>query len=200
MKEICRVRREGVLLRDIPRREPGDMLQLVATWQEQEDGVVRRQRIAVHPGTPTAEELDRFIAQVHATDTGSEAVLVYAGDAPAGGLRRRAAGHGVRVGIRSFIEFQGLLDLRGYVAAQTARLSSSEQYAPASTCPSATATPTAPTARTVPAKNVTVSSRSCWNSWSPTTAGSSCSSATSDTARPSPCASSPAASPNSSRT
>lgn len=200
VKEICRVRREGVRLRDVPRREPADMAQIMATWREQEDGVVQQQRIAVHPGSPTEEELDRFIAQVHATDTGSEAVLVYAGDAPAAGLRRRAAAHGVRVRVRSFIEFQGLLDLRGYVAAQTARLSGSEQYAPASTSPSATATPTAPTARAVPVKNVTDSSRSCWNSSNPTTAGSSCSSATSDTARPSPCASSPGASPNSSRT
>lgn len=130
VKEICRVRREGVRLRDVPRREPGDMAQIMATWQEQEDGVVRQQRIAVHPGTPTAEEIDRFIAQVHATDSGSEAVLVYAGDAPSAGLRQRAISHGVRVRVRSFIEFQGLLDLRGYVAAQSARLSTSEQYAP----------------------------------------------------------------------
>ncbi|MEW2138821.1 TIR domain-containing protein [Streptomyces sp. NPDC005409] len=130
VKEICRVRREGVRLRDVPRREPEDMAQIMATWREQEDGVVQQQRIAVHPGTPTEEELDRFIAQVHATDPGSEAVLVYAGDSPAGGLRQRAVSHGVRVRLRSFIEFQGLLDLRGYVAAQAARLSSSEQYAP----------------------------------------------------------------------
>ncbi|MGW7457683.1 WD40 domain-containing protein [Streptomyces sp. NPDC054797] len=130
VKEICRVRREGVRLRDVPRREPEDMAQIMATWREQEDGVVQQQRIAVHPGTPTEEELDRFIAQVHATDPGSEAVLVYAGDGPVGGLRQRAVSHGVRVRLRSFIEFQGLLDLRGYVAAQAARLSSSEQYAP----------------------------------------------------------------------
>ncbi|WP_404963038.1 TIR domain-containing protein [Streptomyces sp. 147326] len=130
VKEICRVRREGVRLRDVPRREPADMAQIMATWQEQEDGVVQQQRIAVHPGTPTEDEIDRFIAQVHATDTGSEAVLVYAGDAPASGLRQRAAGHGVRVRVRSFIEFQGLLDLRGYVAAQTVRLAGSDQYPP----------------------------------------------------------------------
>ncbi len=130
VKEICRVRRAGVRLRDVPRREPGDMVQVMATWQEQGDDVVQQQRIAVHPGTPTEEELDRFVGQVHATDSGSEAVLVYGGDAPAGVLRHRAAAHGVRVRVRSFIEFQGLLDLRGYVAAQTARLSSSEQYAP----------------------------------------------------------------------
>ncbi|MEU5807902.1 TIR domain-containing protein [Streptomyces sp. NPDC047718] len=130
VKEVCRVRREGVRLRDVPRREPGDMAQIMATWREPDDGVVRQQRIAVHPGTPAEDELDRFISQVHATDPGSEAVLVYGGEAPPGALRQRAASHGVRVRVRSFIEFQGLLDLRGYVTGQTARLVASEQYPP----------------------------------------------------------------------
>ncbi|WP_274557275.1 TIR domain-containing protein [Streptomyces spiramyceticus] len=126
VKEVCQARREGVRLRDVPRRAPDDMVQLMATWRE--DGVVRQQRIAVRPGTPTEEELDRFITHVHATDPGSEAELVYDGPAPQSGLRERAARRGIRV--RSFIEFQGLLDLRGYVSAQTARLQGSDQYAP----------------------------------------------------------------------
>lgn len=126
VKEVCQARREGVRLRDVPRRAAGDMTQLMTTWRE--DGVVRQQRIAVHPGTPGEEELDRFISQVHAGGPGSEAELVYDGPAPGAALRRRAASRGIRV--RSFLEFQGLLDLRGYVAAQTARLHSSDQYAP----------------------------------------------------------------------
>jgi WD40 repeat protein len=128
VKEICRVRREGVSLRDAARRSPADMAQILATWQE--EGVVRQQRIAVHPGTPTEDEVDRFTAQVHATDTDAEAVLVYAGAAPPRGLRERAARHGVRVRVRSFLQFQGLLDLRGHVAAQTAALHEGGQYAP----------------------------------------------------------------------
>ncbi len=99
------------------------MAQLMTTWQE--DGVERQQRIEVHPGTPGEEELDRFTAQVHAGGPGSEAELVYGGAAPAAALRRRAASRGIRV--RSFLEFQGLLDLRGYVAAQTARLQNGDQ-------------------------------------------------------------------------
>ncbi|CAM5656338.1 hypothetical protein GCM10010329_11850 [Streptomyces spiroverticillatus] len=128
VKEICRVKREGVSLRDAARRSPEDMAQILATWQE--EGVVRQQRIAVHPGTPTAEDLDRFTAQVHATDTDAEAVIVYAGEEPQRGLRERAARHGVRVQVRSFLQFQGLLDLRGHVAAQTAALHEGGQYAP----------------------------------------------------------------------
>ncbi|MCX5201850.1 TIR domain-containing protein [Streptomyces sp. NBC_00237] len=132
VKEICRVKREGVSLRDAARRSPDDMAQILATWQE--EGVVRQQRIAVHPGTPTEEDLDRFAAQVHATTASSqdtaEAVLVHAGDAPARSLRERAARHGVRVRVRSFLQFQGLLDLREHVAAQTAALHEAGQYAP----------------------------------------------------------------------
>ncbi|MGW7414268.1 WD40 domain-containing protein [Streptomyces sp. NPDC054863] len=132
VKEICRVRREGVSLRDAARRSPEDMAQILATWQE--DGVVRQQRIAVHPSTPTEDDLDRFAAQVHASAATSndtaEAVLVYAGDAPERGLRERAARHGVRVQVRSFLQFQGLLDLRGHVAAQSAHLHAGGQYAP----------------------------------------------------------------------
>ncbi|MFD3515139.1 TIR domain-containing protein [Streptomyces sp. NPDC058657] len=128
VKEICRVRREGVSLRDAARPTPADMAQILATWQE--EGVVRQQRIAVHPGTPTEAELDRFTTQVHASGTDGEAVLVHAGQAPPQGLRERAARHGVRVRVRSFLEFQGLLDLRGHVAAQTAALHEGGQYAP----------------------------------------------------------------------
>ncbi|MEV5198310.1 TIR domain-containing protein [Streptomyces sp. NPDC053720] len=129
VKEICRARRDGVLLRDIPRRDPADMAQIMATWQE--DGVVRQQRIAVHPTTPTEPELDRFVARAHAAGPATDAMVVYAGDAPDPALRERAASRPVRIRLRSFIEFQGLLDLREYVAAQTARLNSSDQYPPA---------------------------------------------------------------------
>ncbi|GAA4923696.1 TIR domain-containing protein [Streptomyces coeruleoprunus] len=126
VKEVCLARRDGVRLRDVPRRTSADMAQIMVTWRE--EGVVRQQRIAVHPGTPGDDQLDRFLAQLHAAGPGAEAELVHDGAAPDPALRERAVRHGVRV--RSFLEFQGLLDLRGYVAAQTAGLLASEQYAP----------------------------------------------------------------------
>ncbi|NLU72789.1 TIR domain-containing protein [Streptomyces sp. HNM0575] len=126
VREVCRARREGVRLRDVPRRDAEDMVQLMATWHE--EGVVRQQRIAIHPGTPAEEDVDRFVAQAHATDTGSEAEIVHEGPAPERALRERASRRGVRV--RSFLEFQGLLDLRAYVAAQTARLAADDRYRP----------------------------------------------------------------------
>ncbi len=84
--------------------------------------------MGVCAGTPTAEDLDRFLDQVHASDTESDAELVHDGPPPARPLREHARRRGVLV--RSFTEFQGLLDLRGYVAAQTERLSTDPQYRP----------------------------------------------------------------------
>ncbi|MFG3493586.1 TIR domain-containing protein [Streptomyces sp. NPDC047928] len=126
VKEVCLARRDGVRLRDVPRRTAGDMAQIMVTWREED--VVRQSRIAVHSGTPDADHLDRFIAQLHAAGPGTEAELVHDGPAPDTALRERAVRHGIRV--RSFLEFQGLLDLRGYVAAQTGRLLASDSYAP----------------------------------------------------------------------
>ncbi|WP_045865885.1 TIR domain-containing protein [Streptomyces sp. WMMB 714] len=126
VREVCLARWENVRLRDVPARAAGDMAQIMATWHE--EGVVRQQRIAVHPGTPTEDELDRFTAQAHATDIGFEAEVVHEGPSPGRALRERAGRRGIRV--RSFLEFQGLLDLRAYVAAQSAALAADERYSP----------------------------------------------------------------------
>ncbi len=126
VKDVLRARRPGVRLRDVQRTEPEDLVQVFASWDE--EGVVRLQRIAVHPGTPDETEIDRFLVQAHADDPGAEAELVHSGSRPGPGLRERAARGGVR--LRSFLELQGLLDLREYVAAQTAKLTSEPAYDP----------------------------------------------------------------------
>ncbi|MET8681899.1 TIR domain-containing protein [Streptomyces sp. NPDC004647] len=120
--EVCRTRHEGTQL----RRIPGAVPQLLVTWTESE--FVRQQRVAVCVGTPQADEVDRFIDHVHASDTEPDAELVHDGPPPSRELRERARRRGVR--IRSFTEFQGLLDLRGYVALQTTRLATDVQYQP----------------------------------------------------------------------
>ncbi|EDY46831.2 NACHT and WD40 repeat domain-containing protein [Streptomyces sp. SPB074] len=126
VKDVLRARRPGVRLRDVRPAAPEDLTQVVAAWDE--GGVVRLLRVAVQPGTLTDADLDRFPAQAHADDAGTEAELVYAGERPGPGLRERAARGGVRV--RSFLELQGLIDLREYVAAQTAELAGDGAYAP----------------------------------------------------------------------
>ncbi|MER5638017.1 TIR domain-containing protein [Kitasatospora sp. NPDC002227] len=120
--EVCRTRHEGAQIRQVTGKPPG----LLVTWTE--SGFVRQQRVAACVGTPTAEEVDRFVDAVHAAGTDHDAELVHDGPPPARELRDRARRRGVR--LRSFIEFQGLLDLRGYVAAQNERLSTDGQYQP----------------------------------------------------------------------
>ncbi|MEU1374269.1 TIR domain-containing protein [Streptomyces triculaminicus] len=120
--DVCRIRHEGVQL----RRVPGDPPSLLVTWTE--SGFVRQQRVGVCSGTPRAEDIDRFIDHVHASDSDPDAELVHDGPPPERALRERARRRGVLV--RSFTAFQGLLDLRGYVAGQTERLTGDPQYQP----------------------------------------------------------------------
>ncbi|MFI9202294.1 TIR domain-containing protein [Streptomyces sp. NPDC053048] len=121
--DVCRIRHQGVQL----RRIPGDPPSLLVTWTEA--GFVRQQRVGVCSGTPGEEDVDRFIDHIHASDTEPDAELVHDGPPPDRALRERARRRGVLV--RSFTAFQGLLDLRGYVAAQTRRLADDPQYRPA---------------------------------------------------------------------
>ncbi|AKJ10465.1 WD40 repeat-containing protein [Streptomyces incarnatus] len=120
--EVCRTRHEGAQIRPVD----GPVPQLLVTWSQ--SGFVRQQRVAVHLGTPTAQDVDRFVALVHAADAEAEAELVHDGPPPARELRDAARRRGVRV--RSFTEFQGLLDLRGYVAGQSERLRTDPRYPP----------------------------------------------------------------------
>ncbi|MFI9271450.1 pentapeptide repeat-containing protein [Kitasatospora sp. NPDC052896] len=126
--EVCRTRHPGAQLRTVT----GPVPQLLVTWNE--TGFVRQQRVAVCADTPGTEEVDRFVAQVHASESTApsgvpgDAELVYDGPPPSRALRDRARRRGVR--LRSFVEFQGLLDLRDYVAAQSERLHTDTQYPP----------------------------------------------------------------------
>ncbi|MDQ0993336.1 TIR domain-containing protein [Streptomyces sp. V3I7] len=120
--EVCRTRHEGAQIRQVE----GSVPQLLVTWSQ--SGFVRQQRVAVHTGTPSGQDVDRFVALVHAADSEAEAELVHDGPPPARELREAARRRGVRV--RSFTEFQGLLDLRAYVAAQSERLRTDPRYPP----------------------------------------------------------------------
>ncbi|MGW2047871.1 WD40 domain-containing protein [Streptomyces sp. NPDC001858] len=120
--EVCRTRHEGAQLRPVA----GPVPQLLVTWTQ--SGFVRQQRVAVHTGTPTDQDVERVVALVHAADSETEAELVHDGPPPARELRDQARRRGVRV--RSFTEFQGLLDLRAYVGAQSERLRTDPRYPP----------------------------------------------------------------------
>ncbi|MCW2914444.1 MAG: repeat protein-like protein [Actinomycetia bacterium] len=120
--EACETRFE----RAKTRRVAADPPHLFVTHME--DGFVRQFRIGAHIGEPTQGDVDAFVRHVHAggPDHGSE--LVYLGPAPPRALRDEALRHGVR--LRSFTEFQGLLDLSDYVVKQTVRLTSDSRLYP----------------------------------------------------------------------
>lgn len=120
--EVCEARHERAKI----RRFDDDLPHLLIT--QQDDGIVRQWRIAAHAGQPTRDELAAFLRLVHADQPAPGSELVYDGPQPPHLLREEALRRGVR--LRSFIEFQGLLDLRDYVAAQTVRLSADGLYPP----------------------------------------------------------------------
>ncbi|WP_031159923.1 TIR domain-containing protein [Streptosporangium roseum] len=118
--EVCEARHERVKI----RRVAGDVPQLLVTYPE--DGFVRQLRIGAHAGELTGPDVESFAGQVHASGLEHGAELVYQGPPPAQALREEMTRRGLR--LRSFTEFQGLLDLTGYVADQTARLRGDRRY------------------------------------------------------------------------
>jgi WD40 repeat protein len=90
------------------------------------DGFARQWRVAAHAGEVTREVIAALAAQVHSGDPEGGAELVFSGSRPPQVLRDEALRRGIRV--RSFTEYQGLLDLRDYVAGQALRLQSDQRY------------------------------------------------------------------------
>lgn len=108
------------------RRVRDDPPHLLATLRE--EGFVRQWRIAAHIGEVTRSDIDAFVAQLHTGEPEAGSEFIYEGPRPPQTLRDEALRRGVRV--RSFLEFQGLLDLSDYVARQTIRLRSDPRYPP----------------------------------------------------------------------
>jgi WD40 repeat protein/uncharacterized protein YjbI with pentapeptide repeats/3',5'-cyclic AMP phosphodiesterase CpdA len=120
--EVCQTRYERARIRLVL----GDHPHLLITHLE--DGFVRRLRIGAHVGDLTHADVEAFLNNVHATDPDLDSELVYQGPQPPQTLREEAQRRGVR--LRSLAELQGLLDLRDYVAAQTARMCADPLYPP----------------------------------------------------------------------
>ncbi|GAA0392469.1 hypothetical protein GCM10009530_49710 [Microbispora corallina] len=120
--EVCETRFERAKI----RRVPGDPPHLLVTHPE--DGFVRQFLIGAHAGPLTRDRVEAFLAHVHAAGLEHGSELVYQGPTPAQALRDDALRRGLR--LRSFTEFQGLLDLSDHVAGQTARLRSDRRYPP----------------------------------------------------------------------
>jgi WD40 repeat protein/3',5'-cyclic AMP phosphodiesterase CpdA len=93
-----------------------------------QEGFVRQWRIAAHVGEVTRSDVEAFVAILHTGEPEAGSEFIYEGPRPPQTLRDEALRRGVR--LRSFIEFQGLLDLSDYVAKQTVRLRSDPRYPP----------------------------------------------------------------------
>ncbi|MEV0820494.1 TIR domain-containing protein [Nonomuraea rubra] len=115
--EVCEARHERAKIRRFDTH-------LVVT--QAEDGFVRQTMIGAHVGALDEEAVAGFVRLAHAGGLAAE--LVYQGPPAPRSLREYLMRMGVR--LRSFTEFQGLLDLSGYVAEQTARLTSDRRYPP----------------------------------------------------------------------
>ncbi|WP_043840465.1 TIR domain-containing protein [Amycolatopsis taiwanensis] len=116
--EVCAARYENAKIRRIDAKPP----HLLVTRQNER--ITAQWRVGAHAGEVTREVVDDFLR--HDPPPGSE--LVFQGPAPARSLRDETARRGVR--LRSFTEFQGLLDLDEYVAEQTMRLRTDRRYPP----------------------------------------------------------------------
>ncbi|WP_433733642.1 TIR domain-containing protein [Nocardia sp. CA-129566] len=116
--EVCETRYPGAKIRRVEVEPP----HLLITREF--DEVIAQWRIGVHVGDMTRQVVEDFLG--HDPEYGSE--LVYRGAAPPRSLREEAASHGLRV--RSFTEFQGLLDLDDYLTHQAARLRTDRTYPP----------------------------------------------------------------------
>ncbi|WP_283135645.1 TIR domain-containing protein [Rhizohabitans arisaemae] len=116
--EVCRTRHDRVKIRHVATDPP----HLLVTRQD--DGFNPQWRIGAHVGDPTREVIEAFAR--HAEGEGE---LVYqAASRASEALREEAVRRGVR--LRSFTEFQGLLDMRDYVTKQTVRLRTDRRYPP----------------------------------------------------------------------
>ncbi|MCE6998156.1 TIR domain-containing protein [Saccharothrix sp. S26] len=120
--EVCEVRHPGARI----RRLPGRPAALLVSYPDGD--AVPQFLIAAHVGAPTAADVADLVLLRRRNGDELAAELVYQGPHPGVTLPAEAARDGVRV--RSFTEFQGLLDLRGYVAAQTERLRQDRVYPP----------------------------------------------------------------------
>jgi WD40 repeat protein/Cdc6-like AAA superfamily ATPase len=122
LAEVVEAGYPGAKVRRVADRPP----HLLVTRTE--SGFVRQWRIAGHVGEVTRGDIDAFVAILHTGEPEAGSEFVYEGPRPPQTLRDEALRRGVR--LRSFIEFQGLLDLSDYVARQTVRLRSDPRYPP----------------------------------------------------------------------
>lgn len=129
VERVCRLReKEGAETERI--LGPASALAYLRVTVE-DDGIVRIYPVGAWSGRLSEDVLDAFLAvhrRYREADPGVISTLVYGGPRAPRGLLRRASAERVRV--RSFVEYQGLIDFRGYVTQQERRRSEDPRYPP----------------------------------------------------------------------
>ncbi len=130
---VCQLREEARKRRvDIARKlAPAPFHEHAEVAFVEESGEARTYALAATAGAVSDEVLERFF-QIHheyrRTDPYTVSTLVYGGEPPDENLVRRARLGGIHV--RSFIDFQGLVDFRPYLDRQNRRLENDPIYPP----------------------------------------------------------------------
>ncbi|WP_322762120.1 TIR domain-containing protein, partial [Frankia sp. Cr2] len=119
IEEVCRTRYPDARIRLVT----GPVRHLLVTYVE--DGYTRQARIGGHLGLINRDDVEKFVQHVHAVEPDLRSEIVT--DVPPQQTLREQAWRR-RVRVRSFIEFQGLLDLSDFVTDQTTRLANDPQY------------------------------------------------------------------------
>ena len=124
--EASRVRYPSATITELPRTDC-DYLRVSLS---PDGGQAEQWPVGVIDGSATEEALDAFVTGVHAqfaaADPGVRSELVYGGPAASANLVALARRRGVR--LRSFVEYQGLIDLGPLVEGQRARLAADQVY------------------------------------------------------------------------
>lgn len=120
--DVCLARHPGAVV----HRIKGAFPYLRVTYVD--GGRARQLRIGACVRTVTEHDVDVFLERVHGADPDVESELIYQGAEPARTLRDYARRRKVR--LRSFLQFQGLLDLTGYLLTQAETLRSDPRYPP----------------------------------------------------------------------
>jgi len=134
VKEICALRHAGSTIVAVPATAKAPMYLRVSSV---EDTFVTQRPVGLAENGVTDRIVDQFVQHVHqdfaAADPYLVSEFVYSG--PPADEQLVAAAHKRGVNLLSFVEYQGLMDLRSYLARQTERLTNSKLYPPATYVP-----------------------------------------------------------------
>jgi WD40 repeat protein len=134
VKEICALRHGGATIVTVPATAKAPMYLRVSSV---EDSFVTQRPVGLAENGVTEQVIDQFVQHVHqdfaAADPYLVSEFVYSGAPADEQLVAVARKRGVS--LRSFVEYQGLMDLRSYLARQTERLANSRLYPPATYVP-----------------------------------------------------------------